>query len=723
MKAHTQGLSTRHFRRVAAAIALAAFVLWIAGPAFAQSNLVSNPGFESGASSWTQVSTFSGAPIINSDATAAHSGSGFAWLGGYVSGTDTLSQDIAIPAGAGQAQLSFWYRLTTDESMSGAAYDTMQVSVVDASSGNSTVLAAFSNLDATSGWVQSRGYDVSAYRGRTVRLAFSATNDFSNATSLRLDDISLTTSGSSGSSPPSTNYSDIWYNSDESGWGLTIADHETQLFAVWYTYRADGRPTWFFVSGGTFTENRRFFTGTLYQATGPGYDAATFNPELVGATPVGSVSIDFAPPGVAPGRALFTFTVGGITRTRQIERQPFGNAMPNWGTDYTDIWWYPAESGWGLTLAQHGNNVFGVLFTYDTDGQPLFVVLSGVTFDGPNSFSGPLYTTTGPYFGNATFDSTQVQVRPVGSASISFSGRSGTFRSTINGVTRTRPLAQQPFGRASPAPSGAPLAIAAAALPAATAGTYYSARAATATGGSPPYHFQSDTFANGTPPPGMIVTLDGFLQGTPSSTITTARSYTFGICVADIVAASTCTQATVTVSPSAPALNGTMKWTVGNQCSSTSQVDYKLHDRANQHVWPGASTHYVVPYGQTVSNTLSCVAGAKVCIGGQSGSLTWGVGLAGSSSCTNCCYFCDGGTHAYSFGCSSSPGTFYYANWTCGGSGQCAAVMGGSAGSKGPMCSLADCQAWGNRNIPAGYSCSTQPTYAPNPGGSQCLRF
>ena len=30
----------------------------------------------------------------------------------------------------------------------------------------------------------------------------------------------------------STNYSDIWWNPNESGWGLTIADHETHIFAV-----------------------------------------------------------------------------------------------------------------------------------------------------------------------------------------------------------------------------------------------------------------------------------------------------------------------------------------------------------------------------------------------------------------------------------------------------------------------------------------------------------
>ena len=48
------------------------------------------------------------------------------------------------------------------------------------------------------------------------------------------------------------NYSDHWYNPSESGWGVTIADHDTQLFAVWYAYDTDGSPLWFTVPGGTF---------------------------------------------------------------------------------------------------------------------------------------------------------------------------------------------------------------------------------------------------------------------------------------------------------------------------------------------------------------------------------------------------------------------------------------------------------------------------------------
>ena len=62
-------------------------------------------------------------------------------------------------------------------------------------------------------------------------------------------------------------------------------------------------------------------------------------------------------------------------------------------------------------------------------------------------------------------------------------------------------------------------------------------------GGTPPYHFQSDTFRNGAPPMGMIIDVNGVLTGTSSKT----GQYTFGVCVVDVVAASKCGQTSVFV--------------------------------------------------------------------------------------------------------------------------------------------------------------------------------
>jgi hypothetical protein len=84
------------------------------------------------------------------------------------------------------------------------------------------------------------------------------------------------------------NYSDIWWNPLESGWGVTIADHETNVFGVLYVYRSDGRPVWFTIPGGTFSQGRRIFQGDVYVTSGPSYTHATFDASLVTASKVGT---------------------------------------------------------------------------------------------------------------------------------------------------------------------------------------------------------------------------------------------------------------------------------------------------------------------------------------------------------------------------------------------------------------------------------------------------
>jgi Divergent InlB B-repeat domain len=63
-------------------------------------------------------------------------------------------------------------------------------------------------------------------------------------------------------------------------------------------------------------------------------------------------------------------------------------------------------------------------------------------------------------------------------------------------------------------------------------------------GGTPPYYFSSDTFANGVPPLGMAV---GLLSGVLTGTLTVPGTYSFGVCVVDLVGNSTCKQVSVTV--------------------------------------------------------------------------------------------------------------------------------------------------------------------------------
>ena len=260
-------------------------------------------------------------------------------------------------------------------------------------------------------------------------------------------------------SASAANYSDIWWNPHESGWGLTIADHETDLWLVWYTYRKDGSPTWMFASGGTFDATHTHFAGTLYQTTGPAWRAA-FSSKPVSATAVGTVTVDFAPAGAVAGTAQFHYTVGDVSGTKAIERFGFGSAAPAWGTDATDLWWDPSESGWGVALTQHGSTLFGVWYTYDDAGQPLFVVMPSGSAASGGQFVGDLYTTRGPWFGDAAFDTSKVATLPFAAGQVTLQAatavqgftpkRGGWTTRLTDGTTIDKFITQLGFGNAAP---------------------------------------------------------------------------------------------------------------------------------------------------------------------------------------------------------------------------------------------------------------------------------
>src|SRR4051812_40656315 len=113
--------------------------------------------------------------------------------------------------------------------------------------------------------------------------------------------------------------------------------------------------------------------------------------------------------------------------------------------DFSDLWWNPNESGWGLNLVQHATNqVFGVMYTYEAPNRPLWLVIPGGTWSSGLQFSGTIYRVNGPLVG--AFDPTKVNVRAVGNATLTFSDRdNGVFSFTIDGAQVTKTITRQPF--------------------------------------------------------------------------------------------------------------------------------------------------------------------------------------------------------------------------------------------------------------------------------------
>ncbi len=138
-------------------------------------------------------------------------------------------------------------------------------------------------------------------------------------------------------------------------------------------------------------------------------------------------------------------TLGAATYGRGMYKVAVETAGPG---NYQDLWWAgTAENGWGMSIAQHGATIFAVMFIYDTNGQPTWVVMPGGSWDGGfTRYSGPLYAPTGSWFGN--YDASRFNVgAPIGTASLAFAGTSrATLEYTINGVSGTKSIERQAFG-------------------------------------------------------------------------------------------------------------------------------------------------------------------------------------------------------------------------------------------------------------------------------------
>lgn len=119
------------------------------------------------------------------------------------------------------------------------------------------------------------------------------------------------------------NYSDLWWNPDESGWGVTIDQQQTTLFLTFFIYGSDSRPTWVVAQlerTGQTAAGLPVFTGNLYATTGSWF-GTPYNPAAWIVRSAGTAS--FTPADAATG--ALSYTVDGVPVTKSIRRQTLKN--------------------------------------------------------------------------------------------------------------------------------------------------------------------------------------------------------------------------------------------------------------------------------------------------------------------------------------------------------------------------------------------------------------
>ena len=155
-----------------------------AGPT--QPALLRNGDFEGGQEGW-RVASSDNRPLIGGD--RVHSGKQSAMLCGTNNCKASLSQTIALPAGAKTIALSYYSYIYTQET--NHAFDFLDVEIRDTSGKKLKAIQRLSDGDQAGEWRQISA-DLSEFAGRTVQLVFTATSGKTKPTAFFVDDVSIT---------------------------------------------------------------------------------------------------------------------------------------------------------------------------------------------------------------------------------------------------------------------------------------------------------------------------------------------------------------------------------------------------------------------------------------------------------------------------------------------------------------------------------------------------
>ena len=191
-----------------------------------------------------------------------------------------------------------------------------------------------------------------------------------------------------------TNYTDVYYDILEPGWGAFLIQSDTFQFIAFFIYGQDGKPIWY--TAQLTDDGTGNYTGTLYAITGTYYanpwQGYTINP-------AGTAS--FTPSDLY--HATLTYTVNGVgTITKAMQRQTltaekmsanYSGSMAGSISGCTN----PAADDpmfrgrYGLAVTQNADTSISLMFTF-VDAAHAGIVCTAA---GPINHFGRLYQVAG----------------------------------------------------------------------------------------------------------------------------------------------------------------------------------------------------------------------------------------------------------------------------------------------------------------------------------------
>lgn len=114
----------------------------------------------------------------------------------------------------------------------------------------------------------------------------------------------------------STAMTGLWWNANESGWGVSLTHQADVIFVTMYTYDASDNPTWYVASNCAVSGAG--CTGSLYKTAGGQMPTITWNGPVT-SDDVGTITLSFTD----ANSGTMNYTINGVHGSKVITRQVF----------------------------------------------------------------------------------------------------------------------------------------------------------------------------------------------------------------------------------------------------------------------------------------------------------------------------------------------------------------------------------------------------------------
>lgn len=248
------------------------------------------------------------------------------------------------------------------------------------------------------------------------------------------------------------NRSGFYSASANPGYALHLTHQDDTIAVAWYTYAENFRPVWFIAAATLQTDGR--YVGDYLQSSGTPLAQIQGTAAVQSSRVRGQLSLQFRDNGLLDLR----FTPNGESEQQRL-LEPLAYAQPvpvcrytldgrADAANHTDLWWNPAENGWGLGLAEQGNSIFLAWYTYASDGAPQWI--TGLLTRSPDGgFRGELNRALEgtPYNLPPDGAMTSFPLPVVGNATLRFDdGEHARFDYSIDGHNRSVTVERFVFG-------------------------------------------------------------------------------------------------------------------------------------------------------------------------------------------------------------------------------------------------------------------------------------